>query len=152
LRSTAFVIFLLSVQNEEGARLTVETPQTAEAARDPAERADIKQRAATGAALVAARVPVQATACAGTRLLIAFATVPALGVAAIGIGWVAGSVVDAWLGAAAAHGLTARIGPSIAAAVISLTVYMLVLTATCRDRASEVGQPVIATARGWWAG
>ena len=157
------MIFLLSVQNEEGARLTVETPQTAEAARDAAQRADIKQRAATGAALVAARGPVHATAGAGTPLratiaqtivwlLIAFAKVPALGVAAIGIGWVAGSVVDAWLGAAAAHGLTARIGPSIAAVVISLTVYMLVLTATCRDRASVVGQPVIATARGRWAG
>jgi hypothetical protein len=36
--------------------------------------------------------------------------------------------------------------------VISLTVYMLVLTATCRDRASEVGQLVIAAARGRWAG
>jgi peptidoglycan biosynthesis protein MviN/MurJ (putative lipid II flippase) len=93
-------------------------------------------------------------------LLIAFAALPVLGVAAIGIGWGAGSVVDAivlgrgavrhtqahiagllvfpavgaWLGAAAALGLTARIGPSIAAGiaavVISLTVYMLVLTAT----------------------
>jgi O-antigen/teichoic acid export membrane protein len=115
-------------------------------------------------------------------LLIAFAALPVLGVAAIGIGWGAGSVVDAivlgrgavrhtqahiagllvfpavgaWLGAAAALGLTARIGPSIAAGiaavVISLTVYMLVLTATCRDRASEVGQLVIAAARGRWAG
>jgi len=115
-------------------------------------------------------------------LLTAFATLPVLGVAAIGIGWGAGSVVDAivlgrgavrhtqariagllvfpavgaWLGAAAALGLTARIGPSIAAGiaavVISSTVYMLVLMATCRDRAFEVRQLVIATARGRWAG
>lgn len=115
-------------------------------------------------------------------LVIALAMLPVLGVAAIGIGWGAGSVVDAivlgrsavvhtqariagllvfpaigaWLGAAAGMGLTERIGPSIAAGiaavVISLTIYMLVLTATCRDRASEVSQLVIATARGRWAG
>jgi hypothetical protein len=105
-----------------------------------------------------------------------------VGVAAIGIGWGAGSVVDAIvlgrgaarhthariagllvfpalgaaLGAGVALGLTAEIGPSIvagiAAVVISLTLYMLVLMATCRDRASEVGQLVMATARGRWAG
>ena len=64
--------------------------------------------------------------------------------------------VGAWLGAAAGLGLTERIGPSIAAGiaavVIALTVYMLVLMATCRDRASEVGQLVMATARGRWTG
>jgi peptidoglycan biosynthesis protein MviN/MurJ (putative lipid II flippase) len=107
-------------------------------------------------------------------LLIAFATLPVLGVAAIGIGWGAGSVVDAIvLGRGAVRHtqariagllvfpavgawLTERIGPSIAAGiaavVMALTVYLLVLMATCRDRASEVGQLVVATARGRWTG
>ena len=94
------MIFLLSVQNEEGARLTVETPQTAEAARDAAERADIKQRAATGAALVAARgLSTQLLALAGNIVLARLLVPDELGAVAFGttiVVWERSSPTPAW--------------------------------------------------------
>ena len=90
----------------------METPQTAEAARDAAERADIKQRAATGAALVAARgLSTQLLALAGNIVLARLLVPDELGAVAFGTTIVAvGSFfADAGMGAAMIRG---RVTPS----------------------------------------
>ena len=78
----------------------MEPPQTAKAARNAAERADIKQRAATGAALVAARgLSTQALALAGNIVLARLLVPDELGAVAFGTTIVSvGAFADAGMG------------------------------------------------------
>ena len=123
----------------EGARLTVESPQTAEAARDAAERADIKQRAATGAALVAARgLSTQLLALAGNIVLARLLVPDELGAVAFGttIVVVGAFFADAGMGAAMIRGRATPSRPELEALLglqlsIATTLTLLVVVISC---------------------
>jgi O-antigen/teichoic acid export membrane protein len=96
----------------------VETPQTAEAARNAAKRADIKQRAAAGAARVAARgLSTQLLALAGNIVLARLLVPDELGAVAFGttIVTVGAFFADAGMGAVMIRGRATPSRPELEA-------------------------------------